>query len=102
MNVVGFQRLGIKKNKKCFENLVLAHNVQDGTQKKGFLLNYLGDEAYDIYKNLSTGRPNETYDAVIAFFNNVFRHKIALYLNVIYFKMSDQIWMRIFINCTYV
>ena len=91
MNVVGFQRLGIKKNKKCFENLVLAHNVQDGTQKKGFLLNYLDDEAYNIYKNLSTGRPNETYDAVIAFFNNVFHHKIALYLNVIYFKMSDQI-----------
>ena len=54
------------KYKKRFENLVLALNVQDGAQKKALLLNYLGDEAYDVYENLSTGRPDETYDAVIA------------------------------------
>ena len=45
---------------------MLALNVQDGAQKKALLLNYLGDEAYDIYENLSTGRSDETYDAVIA------------------------------------
>ena len=54
-----------KKHKKRFENLVLALNVQDGAQKKALLLNYLGDESYDVYKNLSTGRPNETYVVAI-------------------------------------
>ena len=47
-------------------------NVQDGAQKKALLLNYLGDEAYDVYKNLSTGRPDETYDAVITLLDGHF------------------------------
>ena len=55
-----------RKYKKRFENLVLTLNVQDGVQKKALLLNYLGDETYNVYENLSTGRPDETYDAVIA------------------------------------
>ena len=53
-------------------NLVLALNVQDGAQKKAFLLNYLGDEAYDVYEYLSTERPNETYDADIALLDEHF------------------------------
>ena len=57
---------------KRFENLVLALNVQDGAQKKALLLNYLGDEAYDVYENLSTGRPDETYGAVIALLDRRF------------------------------
>ena len=36
------------------------------------MLNYLGDEAYNIYENLSTGRPDETYDAVIALLDGHF------------------------------
>ena len=55
-----------KKYKKRFENLVLALNVQDGPQKNTLLLNYHGDEAYDVNKILSTRRPDKTYDAVIA------------------------------------
>ena len=47
-------------------------NVQDGAQKKALLLNYLGDEAYNVYENLSTGRPDETYDAVIALLDRHF------------------------------
>ena len=35
----------LEKYKKRFENLVIALNVQDGVQKKAFILNYLGDEA---------------------------------------------------------
>ena len=61
-----------RKYKKRFENLVLALNVQDGAQKKALLLNYLGDEAYNVYENLSTGRPDETYDAVIALLDGHF------------------------------
>ena len=55
-----------KKYKKRFENLVLALNVQDGPQKNTLLLNYHGDEAYDVNKILSARRPDKTYDAVIA------------------------------------
>ena len=39
---------------------------------KDLLLNYLGDEAYNIYENLSTGRPGETYAAVIALLDGHF------------------------------
>ena len=60
------------KYKKRFENLVPALNVQDGAQKKALLLNYLDDEAYDVYINLSTGRPDETYDAVVALLDGQF------------------------------
>ena len=61
-----------RKYIKRFENLVLALNVQDGAQKKALLLNYLGDEAYDVSENLSTGRPDQTYDAVIALLDGHF------------------------------
>ena len=60
----------LEKYKKRFENLVLALNVQDGVHKKDLLLNYLGDEAYDLSKT----RPDETYDAVIALLH---RHLLA-------------------------
>ena len=71
MNIVQFQNIG-KKYKKRFENLVLVVNVQDGAQKKALLLNYLGDEAYDLYENLSTGRLDEIYDTVIALLDGHF------------------------------
>ena len=71
MNIVQFQNIG-KKYKKRFENLVLAVNVQDGAQKKALLLNYHGDEAYNIYENLSTGRLDEIYDTVIALLDGHF------------------------------
>ena len=65
-------------------------NVQDGAQKKALLLNYLDDEAYDVHINLSTGRPDETYDAVVALLTDNFRHKIILHMNIMYFKMLDK------------
>ena len=49
-----------RKYKKRFENLVLALNVHDG------------DEAYDVYESLSTGRPDKTYDAVTALLDGQF------------------------------
>ena len=36
------------------------------------MLNYLADEAYDIYENLSTGRLDEIYDTVIALLDGHF------------------------------
>ena len=61
----------MEKIQKRFENLVLALNVQDGAQNKALLLNYLGNEAY-VYENLSTRRPDETYDAVTALLDGHF------------------------------
>ena len=36
------------------------------------MLNYLGDEVYNIYENLSTGRLDEIYDTVIALLDGHF------------------------------
>ena len=44
-----------KKYKWRFENLVIASNVTDDKQKKALLLNYIGEEAYEVYENVTTG-----------------------------------------------
>ena len=74
-----------KKYKKRFENLVLALNIQDSAQTKALLLKYLGDETCDVYENLSTGRPDETYDAVVALLDRHFspQHDITYESSVI-------------------
>ena len=74
-----------KKYKKRFENLVLALNIQDSAQTKALLLKYLGDETCDVYENLSTGRPDETYDAVVALLDRNFlpQHDITYESSVI-------------------
>ena len=61
-----------RKYKKRFENLVLALHVQDGAQKKALLLNCLGNETYDVYENLSTGKSDKTNDAVTALLDGHF------------------------------
>ena len=42
-----------KKYKRRFENMVFALNVTDGKQKNVLLLNHIGAEAYEVYKNLT-------------------------------------------------
>lgn len=41
-----------EKYKKRFLNLCVALNVEEDKQKLALLLNYIGEEAYDIYDNL--------------------------------------------------
>ena len=41
-----------EKYKKRFQNLCTAMNLTDNTQKLALLLNYGGDEFYDVYDNL--------------------------------------------------
>ena len=36
-------------------NLVIALNITDDKQKKALLLNYIGEEAYEVYENVTTG-----------------------------------------------
>ena len=40
------------KYRKRFENELIALNVTNGSQKLPLLLNYVGEECYDIYDNL--------------------------------------------------
>ena len=44
-----------KKHKRRFEKLVITLNVTDDRKRKALLLNCLGEEAYEVYKNLITG-----------------------------------------------
>ena len=64
-----------KKYKRWFENLVVALNVTDDRQKKSLLLNDIGEEAYEVYKNLTTGAEDKTYEAVITLLDGHFDPK---------------------------
>ena len=64
-----------KKYKRRFENLVIALNVTDDRQKKALLLNYIGEEAYEVYQNLITGAEDEMYGDVITLLNGHFALK---------------------------
>ena len=64
-----------KKYKRRFENLIIALNVTDDKQKKALLLNYIGEEAYEVYENLTTGAEDKTYEAVITLLDGHFAPK---------------------------
>ena len=63
------------KYKRKFENLVVALNVTDDRQKKALLLNYIGEEAYKVYENLTSGAEEEMYETVITLFDGHFAPK---------------------------
>ena len=52
------------------ENLVIVLNVTD-RQKKA-LLNYISEEAYEVYENLTTGAEDEMYEALITLLDGRF------------------------------
>ena len=64
-----------RKYKRRFENLVVAVNVTDDRQKKALLLNFIGEEAYEVYENLISGAEDETYEAVITLLDRHFARK---------------------------
>ena len=64
-----------KKYKRRFENLVIALNVTDDRQKKALLLNYIVEEPYQVYENLTTGAEHETYETVITLLDGHFAPK---------------------------
>ena len=61
-----------KKYKQRFENLVVALKVTDDRQKKALLLHYIGEEAYKVYENLTSGAEDETYKAVVTLLDEHF------------------------------
>ena len=64
-----------KNYKRRFEKLIVALNVTDDRQKKALLLNYTGEEAYEVYEKLTTGAEDETYEAVITSLDGHFAPK---------------------------
>ena len=63
------------KCKRRFENLVFALNVTDDRQKKALLLNYIDEETYEVYENMTTGVEDETYETVITLLEGHFAPK---------------------------
>ena len=47
------------ENFQNFQNIAL--NVTDDRQKKALLLNYIGEEAYEVYENLINRAEDETH-----------------------------------------
>ena len=79
-----------RRCKKRFENLVHDLNLQDGNQKKALLLNYLGHEAYNVYENLFTGRPDEAHNAIIALLDGHFSPQTNITLERYVFQNVRQ------------
>ena len=63
------------KYRKRFENVLIALNVTNGSQKLPLLLNYVGEECYDIYDNLLIPGTLESYSNVIRLFDGHFKPK---------------------------
>ena len=64
-----------KKYKRKFGNLVIAINITDDKQKKALLLNYIGEEPYEVYKNLTTGAKDVSYEYIITLLDRYFAPK---------------------------
>ena len=62
-----FTTVGLRwtKYKKFFMNLCIALNITDDKQKLALLLNYIGEEAYDVYKNILTPGTEVTFKSVL-------------------------------------
>jgi len=63
-----------EKYNKRFENLCVALNVEEEKQKLALFLNYVGEEVYDIYDNLS-GNAENFAEAVAVYTHTSTRRK---------------------------
>ena len=70
--------------------MVIALNVTDDRQKKALLLNYIGEEAYEVYENLTTGAEDETYEAVITLLDGHFAPKSNISYGDICFEILNK------------
>ena len=61
--------------KKRFENLLIALNVTNDSQELALLLNYLGEECYDICDSLLILGTQESYNNAIQLFDGHFKPK---------------------------
>ena len=79
-----------EKYKKRFLNLCVALNVEEEKQKLALFLNYIGEEAYDIYDNLLVTRTDQTYDTAVALLDAHFNPKKNVDYEVYLFRKLKQ------------
>ena len=79
-----------RKYKKRFENLCIALSVTDTKQKMALLLNYIGEEVYDIYESLCTTDTKETYEKTIEILDTHFCLKTNVSYEVYVFRNIKQ------------
>lgn len=79
-----------EKYKKRFINLCVALNITDDKQKLALLLNYIGEEAYDIYDNLLVRDSDETLNNAIDIFDKHFNPKKNVEYEVYLFRKLKQ------------
>ena len=64
-----------EKYKKRFLNLCTALQITDDKQKLALLLNYMGEESYDVYDSLLVPGADETFANAIELFDKHFKPK---------------------------
>ena len=92
-----------KKYKQRFENLVVALNVTDDRQKNALLPNYIGEEAYEVYENLTSGAEDETHEDVVTLLDGGFAPKSNISYKRYLFRnfkqnsneRSNQLYIRV-------
>ena len=78
------------KYKKRFQNLCVALNITEDKQKLALLLNYVGEEVYDIYDSLLVPGTDETYANAITLFDTHFNPKTNTSYEIYIFRSMKQ------------
>ena len=78
------------KYKKRFENLLIALNVTNDSQKLALLLNYVVEECYDIYDNLLIPGTEESHSNAIRLFDGHFKPKSNISYEIYTFSRIKQ------------
>lgn len=80
-----------KRYVKRFNLLCNSMVVTDDSQKRSLLLTLCGDETYEIYENISDQGDDETFDEVVAVFENHFKPQVnRSYETFLFRKMSQR------------
>ena len=79
-----------EKYKKRFLNLCVALNVKEDTQKLALFLNYIGEEAYDIYDNLLAPEADKTFANAVEILDGHFNPKKNIDYEVYLFRKLKQ------------
>ena len=82
------------KCKKGFENLLIALNVTNDSQKLALLLNYVGEECYDIYDNLLIPGTQESYSNVIRLLMDTLNLSQILAMRFIHLERLNRTLMK--------
>ena len=80
-----------KKYKRKFEILCDALAVTDDKQKVSMLLNYIGDDVFEIFENIRLPVGNHTYLEVITALDGHFEPQVNHSYEIYLFRMMKQL-----------